>query len=181
MGNSWQNTSDVSWRGQTKVSDNFLTLHTHFVSTQGSFQGPWSLFWSNFPPPFDIPSYLTTLLSSSFLPFLHIPLPAGSSTAPSFISRSTIKRWSQACLQHIMLLYIPRVIRTVSIFPSSEWRLVWREMQGEDWHLPICICSTAQHGTPREVISEELEAVERNQEINCCHYAVRILIPASEN
>lgn len=62
----------------------FLHLYTHFASTQGSFQAPRSLFLSNFLPPFDIPSYLTTLLSSSFLPFLYIPLPAGSSRAPSF-------------------------------------------------------------------------------------------------
>lgn len=78
----------------------FLTLHTHFVSTQGSFQASWSLFWSNFLAPFDIPSYLTTLLSSSFLPFLHIPLPAGSSIAPGFISGSTIKQWSEHCWGH---------------------------------------------------------------------------------
>lgn len=162
MGNSWQYTSDVPWRGQTKVSDDFLALHTHFVSTQGSFQAPWSLFWSNFPPPFDIPSYLTTFLSSSFLPFLHIPLPAGSSTAQSFISRHNLKWLFQACLQHVMLLCISRVTRTVLIFPSSEWRLVRRPVQGEDWHFPICIRSTAQHWTPREVILEELEVVERN-------------------
>lgn len=105
---------------------------------------------------------LTTFLSSSFLPFLHIPLPTGSSTAQSFISRHNLKWLFQACLQHVMLLCISRVTRTVLIFPSSEWRLVRRPLQGEDWHFPICIRSTAQHWTPREVILEELEVVERN-------------------